>query len=96
MKRLLNWRKNKEVIHTGRLKQFVPADGVYAYFRFNDKECVMVVMNNNDTEKKLEFVRYSEFLSKYKSAIEITTGKSFADFSNVMIPPKTALIFELK
>jgi glycosidase len=96
LKHILNWRKDKKVIQTGRLKQFVPADGVYAYFRFNDKECVMVVMNNNETEKKLDYIRYNEFLHNYKSATEITTGKSFADFSNVMIPPKTALIFEMK
>jgi len=95
VKKIMNWRKGKEVMHTGKLKQFVPADGVYTYFRYNDKECVMVVMNNNETEKKPESVRYAEFLHGYKSADEITTGKSFTDLSDLMIPPKTVMIFEL-
>ena len=47
-KKLLNWRKGKEVIHTGKLKHFVPENGLYVYFRYNDTESVMVVLNNSE------------------------------------------------
>jgi hypothetical protein len=94
---LLNWRKNKEVIHTGKLKHFVPNEGVYTYFRYNEKDCVMVSINNNETEeKKIDPGRYAEFLGNYKSATEIITGKTFTDFTNLIIPAKTAMILELK
>ena len=97
LKKLLNWRKGADVMHTGKLKHFVPKDGVYTYFRFNDHECVMVCMNNNETEeKKLDSGRYAEFLGNYKSATDIMTGKTYTDLKNLTIPPKTAMIFELK
>lgn len=35
-KRLLNWRKNAEVIHTGKLTHYAPMKGVYVYFRDNE------------------------------------------------------------
>jgi glycosidase len=97
MRKLLNWRKNKEVIHSGNLKHFVPTDGIYVYFRYDQHETIMVAMNNNENEnKKLDNTRYDEFLNKYKSAIEVITGKTYNDLSQIIIPPKTALIFELK
>ena len=54
-KKLLNWRKGKEVIHTGRLKHFIPENGLYVYFRYNDTESVMVILNNSDKETKYNF-----------------------------------------
>ena len=51
-KKLLNWRKEKDVIHTGKLKQFIPENNLYVYFRYNDKESVMVVLNNSDKETR--------------------------------------------
>ena len=33
-KTLLNWRKESEVIQYGKLKQFIPQDGIYVYFRY--------------------------------------------------------------
>ena len=45
---ILNWRKTKDVIHTGKLKHYIPADGIYVYFRYNNDESVMVVLNNNE------------------------------------------------
>ena len=35
---ILNWRKTKEVIHTGKLMHFIPENNMYVYFRYNDAE----------------------------------------------------------
>jgi hypothetical protein len=57
----------------------------------------MVCINNNESEeKKIDPGRYEEILGMYKSATEIITGKSFTDFTNLIIPAKTAMIFELR
>jgi neopullulanase len=96
MQKLLNWRKGKEVIHTGKLTQFVPADNLYVYFRYNAKEKVMVVMNNSETEtRKFDVNRYKEFLNNVVSAKEVISGKEFKDLSQIEIQPKSALIFEV-
>ena len=52
--KILNWRKNKDVIHTGKTKHYAPQDGVYVYFRYNENESLMVVLNNNDKEQTLD------------------------------------------
>ncbi|HRF17358.1 MAG TPA: cyclomaltodextrinase C-terminal domain-containing protein, partial [Chitinophagaceae bacterium] len=47
LKKLLNWRKDKKVIHDGSTLHFAPSNGIYVYFRYSKQEKVMVVMNKN-------------------------------------------------
>lgn len=97
LSRLLNWRKNKDVIQTGKLKHFVPKDGVYTYFRYNTTDCVMVCINNNEKDTKtLDSKTYSEFLDHYQSGEDVLTGQTFNDLSNITIEPKSARIIQLK
>lgn len=95
-RKLLNWRKTKTCIHSGKLTHFVPIDGIYVYFRHNDKESVMVVMNNTGEEKKVETKRFAERLKGFRSAKEVLTGQEINDLSTLSIPAKTALVFDLK
>ncbi len=97
LKRLLNWRKDKEVIHTGKLKHFVPEEGVYVYFRYNEKETVMIALNNNENETKtLNRKRYSEFLDQFQTGKDVISGQTISDISKIIIQPKSAMIIELK
>jgi glycosidase len=97
LSRLLNWRKNKDVIETGKLKHFVPKDGVYTYFRYNTTDCVMVCINNNEKDSKtLDSKTYSEFLDHYQTGEDVLTGQTFNDLSNITIEPKSARIIQLK
>ncbi len=97
LSRLLNWRKNKEVIHTGKLKHFIPKDGIYVYFRYNEKETIMIAFNNNEKEAKtIETSRFNEFLGKYKSGHELISGQSISDLSAITVPAKSAVIIELE
>ena len=95
LKTLLNWRKNKTVIHNGKLKHFIPVDGVYVYFRYDENETVMVVLNNSERKQTLEKNRYLEMTGKYKQANDILSGKMF-DTDNILVPAKSALVFELQ
>ncbi len=94
--RLLQWRKSKEVIHSGKLRHFIPRDGIYAYFRYNAKEVVMVVMNNNEEAKTIDTERYKEFLKKYKAGTEVISGSSIKDLSKLTLAGKSVMIIELK
>ncbi len=95
MAKIQNWRKNKTVIHTGKMMHFVPEDGIYAYFRYNGMETVMVVLNKNDEEKTLSTGRFSEIIRNCKTGKEIITGKEIGDISTIKIAPKSAMIIEL-
>ncbi|HKL33001.1 MAG TPA: alpha-amylase family glycosyl hydrolase, partial [Tangfeifania sp.] len=91
-----NWRKNKEVVHTGKLMHFTPEDGIYTYFRYDEDETVMVVLNKNQEEKSLSTKRFSEIMGGYSSGKEIITSETISDLSEIKIPAKAAMIIELK
>lgn len=94
--KIQNWRKNKPVIHNGKLMHFVPQDGVYTYFRYNDNEIVMVMLNKTTTEKTVSTNRFSEIMDGCKSGREIISDKRVEDISEIKIPAKTAIIVELQ
>jgi glycosidase len=96
-KKLLNWRKDKVVIHTGKLRHFIPENNLYVYFRYNDKESVMVVLNNSDkVARKITRERYAEAMNGFTRGTEIITGTQINDLTSFEIAPKTAMIIELK
>ena len=94
--KLLNWRKNKEVIHSGKLIHYVPENDMYVYFRYNDKEKVMVVLNNNESTQTLKTDRFSEMMENYTSGEEVISGKTYTDLKSLDVPAKSAMIIELK
>jgi glycosidase len=94
---ILNWRKTKEVIHTGKLKHYIPADGVYVYFRYNCDESVMVILNNNEKENRtIRGEKYAESLKGFTGGTDVISGRMIDDLGSFTIGPKTAMIIELK
>ena len=93
--KLLNWRKEKAVIHTGKLMQFAPEDGVYSFFRYNEKETVMIIFNKNDKETAVSLDKYNEIIGDKRNAFDVLNDRRFSLESTLRIPPKTALILEI-
>ncbi|MBC8111856.1 MAG: cyclomaltodextrinase C-terminal domain-containing protein [Verrucomicrobia bacterium] len=96
LKTLLDWRKTKQVIHQGKLTHYVPADNVYVYFRHDEKQTVMVVMNGNKQAKMLNTNRFKENIKKFTKARNILSGTVVNDLNTIQIPAKTALVLELE
>ena len=96
MSKLLNWRKTKPVIHTGLLTHYAPENDVYVYFRYNDKENIMVIINNNETEQILKTNRFTENLNSKSSAIDVMTGKKYDLTTSIVLPKETTLILEIQ
>ena len=95
-KKVLNWRKNKNVIHTGKLTHYIPENNVYVYFRHNDKETVMVVINNAPDSQKLNLSRFQENIKAFTSGNDILSGKTIDLKAELSIEGKTSMILELK
>lgn len=93
--KLLNWRKGKEVIHTGKTKNFVPQNNVFVYFRYNEKESVMVVLNNNEKEETLDLKHFAESLKGFSKGKDIISDKEFSLQNRLTIPAKTSMVIEL-
>lgn len=97
LKKLLSWRKQKEVIHTGKLRHYIPKDNVYVYFRYNEQgEVIMVVLNGNDKPMSVATDRFSEAMGGKKHAKNPLTGEVLNNIDKIVVAPFTALILELE
>ena len=95
IKKLMNWRKDKQVIHTGELMHFVPQDEVYVYFRYNEQEKVMVVMNKNKNAHSLQLDRFAEMLEGVQSGMDVLSGKKYNFEEKLDVPAHSVLILEV-
>lgn len=97
-KTILNWRKDKSVIHSGKTMHFMPENKVYVYFRYNDQEKVMVVISNNNTAQTFDLGRFKEILGETTEGKDIISGKTIpvSASGKLTIPEKSSLILELK
>jgi glycosidase len=80
--KILNCRKNNDIIHTGKTKHYLPENGVYVYFRYTEKGSVMIVLNNNEKEQTLDLKRFNEIRDvldreniKYKYKVKDQLGE---------------------
>ena len=96
--KLLNWRKGKEVIHSGKTKHYMPKEKVYVYFRYNGNEKIMVVINNNEKEQTFDLSRFAEALNGVSKGKDVISGKDFSisNENKITISEKSSLILELE
>lgn len=91
---LADYRKQTSALRTGKLMQYIPSNGLYVYFRYDEKNTIMCVMNTDKDAKNISFSNYTERTKNFSSAIEITTGnKLLQTFS---IPAQTMWVLQLK
>jgi len=94
--KLLNYRRDKPVLYTGKLLQYIPENNVYVYFRYTPEERVMVVINNNPEAQTLDLHRFSEGLAGAVSGTEIISGDQVQLQDSLEVAGKTSLVIELK
>jgi len=95
LRRLLNWRKTKAAVHTGKLIHFTPHKGFYVYFRYNDTDTVMVVLNN-ENRRLLATKRFSRFLKGYSAGYDVVFDEPLPQLDQIPMPPKSARIIDLQ
>lgn len=93
--KLLNWRKSKDVIHNGKTKNFSPEKNVYVYFRYNDEQKVMVVINSSDKEQTIEMNRFQEMVPYSFTAKDVMKDATVQIKNLLTIPAKSSLILEI-
>ena len=96
IRKLFTWRKSASAIHTGKLLHFAPKNGIYVYFRTNEEQRVMVVMNNGSNDMHLDSSQYAEGVGDATAAINVMSGARHNLAGRLLIPAKTAQVFELR
>jgi glycosidase len=93
--KLAHYRKNTPALHSGKLMQYVPENGVYVYFRYDDSKTVMIATNTMDKERILDTARFSERMKGFGTARNVMTNEMINTLSSVKLPAKTAMVLEL-
>jgi glycosidase len=73
VKKLANFRKTSSAIKTGKLMHYIPVDGLYVYFRYDENQTIMCIMNTSETEKEIDFSKYIERTAGFKNARNVIT-----------------------
>jgi len=95
-KEILNWRKDNEVIHNGKLIQFAPKGGIYSFFRILNNKMVWVIFNRNNSPETLETSRFDELIENYEIAFDVINKKKVSISEKIIINAKSALILEIE
>jgi len=95
LRTLLRWRKDRKVVHHGELTQFRPEDGTYVYFRHDDDDSVMVILNKNSEVTELALDRFAERLQGYREGRDVITGRVHELAGSLELPARTVLVLDL-
>lgn len=94
-RRLLDWRKTATAVHDGTLTQYAPEDGTYTYFRKNDRQTVMVVINTTGAEKRIDLARFAGTIDGTETGSEVLSGRPWPRGGTVDVPANSVLLFDL-
>ena len=92
--KLANFRKSSSAIATGKLMQYVPQDGVYVYFRYDNKQTMMVAMNTSKEEKTISPINYLERTKGFSKMKNIITG-DISDVKDFTLGASESNVWEL-
>ncbi len=96
IKTFASFRKNSSAIKTGKLMQYLPQSGVYVYFRYDDKQTVMCVMNTNASASTIDLSRFQERVKDFTKAYDVATGNVFTLEPTLTLGGKYLLVMELR
>jgi glycosidase len=94
-RRLLNWRQSQPVVHHGRLMQFAPFGEIYAYFRYDDSDAIMVIFNKGREAAAVDPARFVERLGAATTATDVLTGETVRVDRAIPVPPRGTLLLEI-
>ncbi len=92
---LLHFRKDHAVMQNGKLMHYIPEDGVYVYFRYNENETVMIILNNNKNSKNIDCKRFTENISAFKTGTDLLHRTNFESLDTIEIPAMTSRVIQL-
>jgi neopullulanase len=91
---LANYRKGSSALTSGKLMQFVPQDGLYVYFRYDNNQTVMVVLNTAKTEKEVVINDFAERTAGFTKCKDAITKKEM-DLQNFKLGSYKSVVLEL-
>ena len=94
--KLASFRKTSTALGSGKLMQYVPVNGLYVYFRYNEKQNIMCVLNTDSLSRTIDFNDYSERTKGFGTATDVMLNKNQNSRKKMNIPARKIVILELK
>jgi glycosidase len=95
-KKFANFRKKSSAIKTGKMMQYVPNNGLYVYFRYDQNQTVMCVMNTDTKERAIDFNAYDERTKGFSSGVDVLTDINLPFNAPLKIGAQSMMVMELK
>ncbi len=97
VKTILNWRKNSDAVHNGRLMHFAPAkNSIYVLFRYTNTDKVMTILSKNKEDVKLDLSYYSQMLNGNEKGKEIITNQKIDLSMGLIVPAMSSMIIDFE
>jgi glycosidase len=87
------YRTKSSALKTGYMMQYLPEDGLYVYFRYDNNKTVMCVMNTDSKARFVDFAKYDERTHNFRGGIDIIAGNKIG--TQFSIPAMTMQVIEL-
>lgn len=94
--KLLNWRKNTPVMADGKMTHYAPQNNVYVYFRYDNQQTVMIILNSSQNDQTIGTVLFAQNIKDKKIGTDIITDKKIQLNDSISIPKQTAMILMLE
>ncbi len=95
VKDLAGFRKNATALKTGKMMQYVPQNGLYVYFRYDENQTIMCVMNTSKEALDIDFSYYPERTNGFIKAKSVTGKLVFNLTDKPKIEPMQMWVMEL-
>ena len=76
--------------------KYIPEDGVYVFFRYNEEKTVMIAYNSNPAEMTLATDRFAQQIAGATAGTNIVTGQKVEDVASLLLKPYETVVLELQ
>lgn len=94
IKTIQHWKTSSAAFKEGKLMQFIPQDGIYAYARYTGNDVAFMIYNSNKDKKSINTKRFQDILKGKTSGKNIIDNRT-VDLNMIEIGAKELLILEL-
>ncbi len=93
---LAKLRQSSSALLNGRTTQYVPVDGLYVYFRWDEEEVYMMAVHTGKESKTSPRSKYDQFLEGLNSVENPMTGEKMRIPDEFTFEPKSFSIYRIK
>ncbi len=91
---LAHFRKKSSALTAGKTTQFIPKDGLYVYFRYDETQTILVITNTSDQTVRPDWSLYQERMLGFSKARNVVYGK-IHQLGGFEVAPGDGLVLEL-